>query len=250
MDWRDEGILLAVRPHGETSAIIEVLTRDHGRHAGLVQGARSARLASVLQPGTQLALDWRARLAEHLGNFRVEPVRSRAGAIMADRAALAGLNAVGALLVAFVPEREPNPEIYDSTLALADALAEQAWDWPADYARWEVGLLAALGFGLDLSRCGATGVTEELIYVSPRTGRAVSKAAGGAWADKLLPLPGFLTGPCPPTIGAVREALRMTGWFLEHWVCPAFERQALPDARARLVHLFESHRMVRPASGR
>ncbi|MCH8952481.1 MAG: DNA repair protein RecO [Proteobacteria bacterium] len=246
MDWRDEGILLAVRPHGESSAIIETLTREHGRHAGLVRGARGAKLAPVLQPGTQLALEWRARLVEHLGHFRIEPVRSRAAAIMADRAALAALNAIGALLVTLLPEREPNEPVYHGTVALADALAEAAWDWPARYARWELDLLTALGFGLDLASCGATGATEDLAYVSPRSGRAVSHEAGGAWADKLLPLPGFLIGPGAPTIGAVREALRLTGFFLEHRACPALGRDALPEARGRLVRLLENHEMVAP----
>lgn len=246
MDWRDEGILLTVRGHGESSAIIETLTRDHGRHSGLVQGGMGAKLSPVLQPGTQLSLEWRARLSEHLGHFRIEPVRSRAAAIMADRVALGALNAIGALLVTLLPEREPNPAVYDQTLALADAMAAGDWDWPARYAHWELALLTALGFGLDLTRCGATGVTENLIYVSPRTGRAVSHDAGGAWADKLLPLPGFLLGHGHPTIGAVREALRMSGWFLEHWACPAFEREALPEARTRLARLFESHEMEAP----
>jgi DNA repair protein RecO (recombination protein O) len=199
-----------------------------------------------LQPGTQLALDWRARLADHLGHFRIEPVRSRAAAIMSDRTALAGLNAIGALLVTLLPEREPNPQIYDRTVALADALAAGEWDWPAQYALWEVALLAALGFGLDLTRCGASGVTEDLVFVSPRTGRAVSHDAGDAWADKLLPLPGFLIGRGAPSIGAVREALRMSGYFLEHWACPALDRKALPEARARLTMRFESFEMVAP----
>jgi len=249
MDWRDEGILLTVRLHGEGSAIIEVLTGAHGRHAGLVQGARRAAMAPALQPGTQLALEWRARLAEHLGHFRIEPLRSRAAQIMEDRAALAGLNAMGALLVTLLPEREPNPEVYVATLALADALAEGAWDWPARYALWEIGLLKALGFGLDLTRCAATGGTEELVYVSPRSGRAVSHDAGAAWADRMLPLPGFLIGRARPSIGAVREALRMNGYFLEHWACPALERQALPEARARLVQLLDSHMMTPPEKG-
>lgn len=235
MDWRDEGILLAVRPHGESSAIIEVLTREHGRHAGLVQGGGASKLAPVLQPGAQLSLEWRARLAEHLGHYRVELLRSRAGSIIEDRIALAGLNAVGALVVALLPEREPNPEIYDRTLALVDALTAGEAHWLAGYAQWEVALLSALGFGLDFSCCAATGKAEDLAYVSPRSGRAVSRSAGGAWADRMLPLPGFLTGTAPPTTGAVREALRMTGFFLEHWACPAFERQALPEARARLI---------------
>jgi DNA repair protein RecO (recombination protein O) len=246
MDWRDEGILLAVRPHGESSAIVETLSRGHGRHAGLVRGARGAKMAPVLQPGTQISLEWRARLAEHLGHFRIEPVRSRAAAIMADRTALAALNAIGALLVALLPEREPVPQVYDRTVLLADALAAGTWDWPAHYARWEVDLLTALGFGLDLGTCGASGVTEDLVYVSPRSGRAVSRSAGSAWADKLLPLPAFLIGRGAPTIGAVRESLRMSGYFLEHWACPALERKSLPEARARLAHLFESHEMVAP----
>ena len=125
MNWRDEGILLAVRPHGESSVIVETLTRDHGRHSGLVQAGKSAKLAPVLQPGTQLALEWRARLAEHLGHFRIEPVRSRAAAIMSDRAALGALNAIGALLVALLPEREPNPQVYDRGTAHAAAAMEE-----------------------------------------------------------------------------------------------------------------------------
>jgi DNA repair protein RecO (recombination protein O) len=242
MDWRDEGILLTVRPHGETSAIIETLTREHGRHAGLVRGGKRAAQSPTMQPGTQLALEWRARLSEHLGHFQIEPVRSRAAAIMSDRVALAGLNAMGALLVTLLPEREPNPAVYDATIDLADALAENAWDWPARYARWEIGLLTALGFGLDLTRCARTGTTEDLAYVSPRSGRAVSREAGGAWADRLLPLP----GRGRVSIGAVREAMRMTGFFLEHWACPAFERQGLPEARARLARLFETHVIDEP----
>jgi DNA repair protein RecO (recombination protein O) len=246
MDWRDEGILLTVRPHGESSVIIETLTREHGRHAGLVRGGKGAKLSPVLQPGTQLALEWRARLAEHLGHLHIEPVSSRAAAIMSDRAALAALNSVCALLVTLLPEREPNRPVYDRTVVLADALAAGTWDWPARYAHWELALLTALGFGLDLSACGATGVTEDLVYVSPRTGRAVSHEAGGAWADKLLPLPAFLIGRGAPTIGAVREALRTTGFFLEHRACPALGREALPEARARLIRLFETFEMKVP----
>ncbi|HSF93538.1 MAG TPA: DNA repair protein RecO [Thermohalobaculum sp.] len=246
MDWRDEGILLTTRPHGENGTIIETLTREHGRHSGLVHGGQSASKAPMMQPGTQLALQWRARLAEHLGNFHIEPVRSRAALIMSDRVALAGLNSVGALLVALLPEREPATAVYNETVALADALAEQAWDWPARYARWETNLLTALGFGLDLSRCAATGATTDLVYVSPRSGRAVSRGAGGAFADRLLPLPGFLIGQGRPTIGAVREALRLTGYFLEHRVCPAFEQKALPEPRARLLRLLKAHVMTPP----
>jgi DNA repair protein RecO (recombination protein O) len=165
---------------------------------------------------------------------------------MSDRIRLAAMNSVAALLVTLLPEREPNPAVYGTTTALADALATAEPGWPARYACWEVGLLAALGFGLDLTRCAATGGTEELIYVSPRSGRAVSRVAGGAWADRMLPLPAFLTGSAEPTIGGVREALRMTGFFLEHRACPAFGVEALPDARARLLRLLDSAALAPP----
>jgi len=240
MEWRDEGLLLSVRKHGEGNAIIDVLTAEHGRHSGLVRGGAGSGLGPVLQPGAQLALDWRARLPEHLGNFQVEPLRSRAAPIMADRGRLAALNAMSALTSVTLPEREPNGAVFKACVELADALGEGAPDWPGDYARWEVGLLAALGFGLDLSRCAATGTRHDLIYVSPRTGRAVSRKAGGPWADRLLPLPGFLIGRGQLSIGAVREALRMTGHFLESWLMPALELKALPLARTRLITVLES----------
>lgn len=235
MDWQDQGILLGIRDHGETSAIIEVLTERHGRHSGLVRGGGTQKMSALLQPGAQLSVEWRARLEEHLGHFRVEPARSRAAGIMAERGTLAGFNAMAAMLLTLLPEREPDPALYAATVALADALAEQAADWPGAYARWEVGLLAALGFGLDLDRCAVTGTRHDLAYVSPRTGRAVSRVAGGPWADRLLPLPGFLTGQGRLNAAAAREAMRMTGWFLANRVCPAMEREALPEARDRLI---------------
>ncbi|MGF1501528.1 MAG: DNA repair protein RecO [Paracoccaceae bacterium] len=244
MDWRDQGVLLGVRRHGESAAIIELLTAEHGRHAGLVRSGGGVKLSAVLQPGAQLALEWYARLEDHLGTYKVEPIRSRAGRIMGDRARLAGLNAMSAMILSTVPEREPNPELYAATVALADALAEDQPPWPALYVLWEVSLLAALGFGLDLSRCAATGVRSDLGYVSPRTGRAVSRSAGAAWADRLLPLPAFLIGQGKPTMGAVREALRLTGYFLETWMLPAFESEALPAARSRLLEALERTTMV------
>ncbi|MEM1344591.1 MAG: DNA repair protein RecO, partial [Pseudomonadota bacterium] len=235
MEWRDQGLLLSVRRHGENSAIIEVLTAEHGRHAGLVRGGGGVKLGAVLQPGAQLALDWRARLEDHLGTYKVEPLKARAAPIMADRARLAGLNAMAAMILTTVPEREHDAAFYAETVALADALAEASAGWPAVYAHWETALLTALGFGLDLERCAASGVRSDLIYVSPRTGRAVSRTAGAVWADRLLPLPGFLIGRGQITGGAVREALRLSGYFLETWMLPAFEQSALPTARQRLV---------------
>lgn len=239
MDWQDEGLLLSIRDHGESAAIIEVLTARHGRHSGLVRGGAGQKMSAVLQPGTQLALEWRARLEEHLGHFRVEPLRGRAAGIMADRGTLAAFNAMAALILTLVPERAPDEALHGASAALADALAAQSPDWPADYARWEMMFLDALGFGLDLGRCAVTGSRHELAFVSPRTGRAVTREVGGPWADKLLPLPGFLVGQGRANPGAVREALRLTGWFLVHRACAAMEREALPEARERLLRLLD-----------
>jgi DNA repair protein RecO (recombination protein O) len=235
MDWRDEGILISVRRHGESSAIIEVLTAAHGRHAGVVRGGAGRRMAPVLQPGAILALDWSARLEEHIGNFRVDPVRSNAATVMADRAALAALGSITALISATLPEREEHPALYARTLDLIDALGA-APDWPARYALWELALLSEIGFGLDLTSCAATGATDDLVWVSPKSGRAVSRGAGAPWADRMLPLPAFLRdGTRSPDPGDVAAALRISGHFLEAWLAPHLPRGALPAARGRAV---------------
>ncbi|MFO1144110.1 MAG: DNA repair protein RecO [Amaricoccus sp.] len=236
MDWNDEGILLATRRHGESSAIVEVFTAAHGRYAGVVRGGAGRRLSPVLQPGTRLALAWSARLEEHIGTFRVEPLASRAGAIMADPAALAALAAMTALVAATLPERDAHPALYARSLDLVDALGA-APDWPARYAAWELALLAELGFGLDLARCALTGAAEDLAWVSPRTGRAVSRTAGAPWAERLLPLPGFLRDgwEAPPAACDLADAMALTGYFLELRVAPGLRREALPPARARAV---------------
>lgn len=248
MDWRDEGLLLSIRDHGESSAIIDVLTAGHGRHSGLVRGGAGQKMSAILQPGSQLAVEWRARLEEHLGHFRVEPLRSRAAGIMADRGTLAAFNAMAALILTMVPERGAEAGLHEASTDLADALAAQAADWPARYALWEVAFLDVLGFGLDLERCAVSGSRHDLAFVSPRTGRAVTRAVGGPWADKLLPLPGFLIGQGRANPGAVREALRMTGWFLANRVCPALEREALPEARDRLIRALDRPQTP-PATG-
>ncbi|MEL7137661.1 MAG: DNA repair protein RecO [Pseudomonadota bacterium] len=246
MDWRDEGILLSVAEHGESSAIIDVLTSSHGRHPGLVRGGQGAKLAAALQPGTELALEWRARLEDHLGNYRVEPVKSRAAQLMENRAALAAFGAMSALLIAFVPERQPDYELYEASHDLLVDLAERPRDWPGTYLRWEATFLGLMGFGLDLSSCAATGRRRDLAYVSPRTGRAVSREAGGPFAEKLLPLPPFLAGEGVVTMAGVRSGLEMTGWFLDNRLRPAMEREApLPEARNRLLRQFD--RMELPA---
>ncbi len=238
MDWRDEGALLAVRPHGESSAIIEVFTAAHGRHAGVVRGGTSRKMTPVLQPGTQVSVEWRARLEEHLGSYRVEPLKSRAVATMGDRRTLYGLGAICALLSFSLPEREPHPGLYRATQRLLDALGTDA-RWPALYLLWELALLEELGFALDLTDCAVTGATEGLIYVSPKSGRAVSAAGAGQWADRLLPLPGCLRGAAPSHPGEILEGLRTTGFFLETWLAPALGGRRLPEARNRFVGVLE-----------
>lgn len=233
MDWRDEGALLSVRGHGESAAIVEVFTAAHGRHAGVVRGGASRRVAPILQPGAQLDVTWRARLDEHIGVFTVEPIRSRAG-LMADRLALAGLNAVCALLRFSLPEREPHPALYGASVGLLDALGGQE-DWPLSYVRWELKLLEDLGYGLDLSSCAATGAREDLAYVSPKSGRAVSREGAGDWADRLLPLPACLLGQGPATAADLMAALTTTGHFLEHRLAPDLGERPLPEARRRFV---------------
>ncbi|MBY8976373.1 DNA repair protein RecO [Rhodobacteraceae bacterium NNCM2] len=236
--WRDQGLLLSVRRHGETSAIIDVLTEGQGRYSGLVRGGASAKMTPVLQPGAQLSLEWQARLADHLGAFKVEPVRSRAGTLMGSRARLAAFNSMAALLLAFVPEREPDRALYEMSVDLADALATGDAEWSAHYVVWELGLLGALGFQLDLAECAATGSMQELIWVSPKSGRAVSRDGGAGWEDRLLPLPGFLRGVSAGA-GEVPDGLRLTGYFLTNWALPPTGLQRLPEARARLTALLQ-----------
>ncbi|WP_137111558.1 DNA repair protein RecO [Rhodobacter sp. SY28-1] len=234
MDWRDEGILLSMRPHGESSAIIEVMTAEHGRHIGVVRGGASRRMAAMLQPGSGLVLDWRARLDDHIGSFTVEPLKSRAH-LLADRLALAGLMAVCALLHEALPEREPHPELWRRTLGLVDVLGQEGWT--SDYVRWELCLLEEIGFGLDLSVCAVTGAVEGLAYVSPKSGRAVTAAGAGDWADRLLPMPAGLGGLGLLGPDAVLAGLRLTGFFLDRELRPVLHERPLPEARSRLVDL-------------
>jgi DNA repair protein RecO (recombination protein O) len=234
MDWRDEGTLLSVRKHGETSAIIEVFTAEHGRHAGVVRGGVSRKVAPILQPGAQLDLAWHARLEEHLGTFRVELTKSRAAAVMTDRTALAGLNAICALLGFALPERESHPRLYARSVAMFDLLG-QADAWPVAYLQWELALLEELGFGLDLTRCAVTGTAEDLAFVSPRSGRAVSAEGAGDWADRLLPLPPELLGVVTDDLAGLADGLATTGWFLTHGLAQSLGDRPLPEARARLV---------------
>lgn len=234
MDWRDEGILLNVRKHGEGSAIIEVFTHEHGRHAGIVRGGGSRKMAPILQPGAQLSLEWKARLEEHLGSFTIDPVKSRAVAIMSDRATLAAMGSIAALLTVGLAEREAHHALYLRTENLLDALGETS-DWPSRYALWELAFLTDVGFGLDFNECAATGGTQDLIYVSPKSGRSVSREGGKDWADQLLPLPRFLRlDDVVENQTEVIAALRTTGYFLEHWFMPTLGKK-IPAARERLL---------------
>jgi DNA repair protein RecO (recombination protein O) len=217
MHWSEEGIILAVRRHGETSAIAEVLTRGHGRSLGLVKGGRSRALRPVLQPGNSVMATWRARLEDQLGVFTFELASARAALLMDDPFKLAGL-ATATGLALLLAEREPHPRIYDATVLLLDAMDDDTV-WPALLARWELGLLDELGFGLDLKSCAATGSNQALAYVSPRSGRAVSAEAGEPYQGRLLKLPAFLTqaGGSPSAADAA-DGLRLTGYFLERHV--------------------------------
>src|SRR5271169_6977464 len=231
MEWRDEGIVIGLRRHGETSSIIETMTRAHGRHMGLVRGGRSPRLGAALQPGNSLGLVWRARLDEHLGAFRVEPLSLRAGRLLSSALALAGLGYLGALL-RLLPERDPHEGLFDALKIIADRLDDPTLA-PALMARFEARILVECGFALDLETCAVSGAREDLVYVSPRTGRAVSASAGAPWKDKLLPLPAFLRpGVDAPTPDgtAVADAFRLTGFFLDRDLF-APRGQPLPDSR-------------------
>lgn len=235
MDWQDEGCIIALRAHGETAAIIEVFTAGHGRHAGVVRGGASRKMAAVLQPGSQVAVTWQARLSEHMGVFTVEPVQSRAG-LMGDRLGLAGLNAICAMLHLALPERETHPGLWRATMALLAAL-ERSADWPEQYLRWEAVLLEELGFGLDLGRCAVTGTREGLAYVSPKTGRAVSVAGAGDWAARLLPLPQVLLGQGRANGAELAQGFAVTGHFLARSLEPILRGHPLPAARGRLLDL-------------
>jgi DNA repair protein RecO (recombination protein O) len=238
MDWTDQGLLLSARPHGESAAIIEVLTEAHGRHLGVVRGGAGRRLAPVLQPGAQLALVWRARLDQHIGAFAVEPLKLRAAAVLADADRLAGLSALCALAAFVLPEREPQPRLYPMSCDLADRISAGA-DWFGPWLRWERALLEEAGFGLDLSRCALTGATEGLTHVSPRTGRAVTAAAAGDWANRLLALPGVMLHPEMAADRADMAAgLALTGHFLAAVLAPALGDRPLPAARLRLAARF------------
>ena len=258
MEWRDSGFVLAARRHGESGLIVELLTAEHGRHAGLVRGGQSPRRRALFQPGNHVAAGWRGRLPEHLGSLECELVEAHAARFLDDADRLAALAAASALLLAALPEREPHADIYASFAVLLDALTptlssaasgrglvdalDSAQDWRQAYVRWECGLLAALGFGLDLGSCAVTGASDDLTHVSPRTGRAVSRAAAAPYRDKLLPLPEFLWRDAAASPRDIPTGLALTEHFLlHHLLLP--QGRGLPEARQHFAE-----RMRRPSA--
>ena len=237
MEWRDEGLIIGLSRHGENAAIVELMTREHGRHKGIVRGGRSQRMQPVLQPGNSVECTWRARIEEQLGTFTVEPLQTRAAAIMGSGLALQGVNLMGALL-RLLPERDPHPALYETAQIIASHLDDNAAA-PALMVRLEMAVLAELGFGLDLSECAATGTKEDLIYVSPKSGRAVSREAGEPWKDRLLPLPAFLTGlhESAPSPADIEAGFSLTGYFLERDVYLPRNMEVPPARRSFIGEL-------------
>lgn len=233
MEWQGDGLILNTRKHGESSAIIDVLTRDKGRHTGLVRGGRSRTMRPVLQAGNLVNVVWRARLEDHLGTFSVDPHRMIVAGIIDDVHRLAALTTI-TTLASLLPEREPHPRIYEASLLLIEHLHDDAI-WPAVLVKWEMGLLEELGFGLDLSKCAVSGDTVGLSHVSPRTGRAVCAREAEPWQDKLLALPAFVTGASSaPTRAEVAQGLKLTGHFLARHI---FEPRGVsaPEQRQRIA---------------
>lgn len=236
MQWSDEGLVLASRRQGERALVVQLLTREHGRYAGLLRGGQSARARAQWQIGNRLQVTWRARLAEHLGSLTGELIDSHAGRLLDDRVRLAALASAAALAAWSLPERAPHPRAFLGFNALIGALDEDD-RWAVAYVEWEMALLEELGFGLDLTRCAATGTTEKLVYVSPRSGQAVSEEAGAPYRAKLFRLPAFLRldhDGARPSPGDILDGLALTGFFLEQRVF-APHRHKLPAARTRYV---------------
>lgn len=234
MQWIDEGIVLGVKKHGEASAILELMTRGHGRHLGLVRGGTGSRMRPILQPGNSVTATWRARLDEHLGNYTVEGMRLRAATFLGASHAVYGVTHLAAL-TRLLPERDPHPLVYSALEEILDRLDDARLIAP-QVARFELALLAELGFGLDLAQCVATGGKSDLAYVSPKSGRAVSREAGEPWRDKLMPLPAFLAAEDEnePSPADIANSFEITGFFLDRHI---FQPRglALPDARRQFI---------------
>jgi DNA repair protein RecO (recombination protein O) len=245
MEWTDDGIVLGTRRHGETSAIVEVMTRDHGRHLGMVRGGSSSRLRPLLQPGNAVRVVWRARLDEHLGNYTIEPLRLHGASQLAASHVLYGVTHLAALC-RLLPERDPHPEVHERLVAMLGQLDDPAAAG-VEMVRFELQMLAELGFGLDLESCAATGALEDLGYVSPKSGRAVSRVAAAPWQDRLFRLPTFLSEAVTPSADDIADGFALTGFFLERHVLEP-RGLAFADAREGFVAAVLGRRSVARAA--
>lgn len=239
-EWTADAIVLSVRPHGEGNAVVSLLTADYGRHAGLVRGGASKKIRGSVQPGNRVQASWRARLSEQLGQMQLELVQAVPALFLDSPIRLAALASACALLDGALPEREPHHELYDGTNALLSLITmdEDSSGWLEGYIRWELGLLHAVGFQLDLQRCAASGETQNLAYVSPKSGRAVTKHNAGKFASRLLALPTFLGGVACPSHDWV-AGLDLTGYFLAKRVFAAHNSD-IPNARRRLADMIKN----------
>jgi DNA repair protein RecO (recombination protein O) len=237
MHWTDEGIVIGVKRHGETSAILELMTREHGRHLGLVRGGFGSRMKPILQTGNSVNAAWRARLDEHLGHYAVEPVNLRAASFFAASHAIYGVSHLAALM-RLLPERDPHAGLYAEFDGILEHLGDASTAAPM-VVRFELQLLSELGFGLDLTQCASTGASTDLIYVSPKSGRAVSRTAGEQWADKMLRLPSFLRDrDAEPDGRDLADGFALTGFFLARHVMEP-RGLALGDERAHFIAALE-----------
>ena len=239
-EWQADAIIISVRPHGEGNAVVSLLTADYGRHAGLVRGGASKKMRGTVQPGNRVQASWRARLSEQLGQMQLELTQAVAARFLDSPMRLAGVASVCALLEGALPEREPNERLYAGTDALLSVISMDDDDegWLEGYVRWELGLLHAAGYQLDLDRCAASGETTNLAYVSPKSGGAVSRHHAGQFANRLLALPRFLGGVACPSHDWV-AGLDLTGHFLAKRVFAAHNAD-IPAARRRLAHIVET----------
>ena len=237
MEWQDDAIVLSAIRFGEHDALLEVMTPNHGRSRGFVKAGMSRRNKAVLQPGNKLAVSWRSRLETNLGRFQVELVHSPLGYLISDPARMAALAAVSAVIQSTMPERQVHAGVFealDGFIKLLEAEDGSLAVWGAALARIELGVLAELGYGLDLSECAATGSRDNLVYVSPKSGRAVSAEGGAPYKGRLLDLPAYLLGEGELSADTAQQGLRLTGFFLERnvWIVAG---NGQPDARERLV---------------
>ncbi len=250
MHWTDESIVLSIRKHGESSAVARLFSHHHGVFAGVVKGAHSKTNRGVIQPGNVVSATWQARLSEHLGTLKAELTDPVAAFVMQDAAKLAALSSACTLIEAAMPERHPYPKLYKQLRIFLHVLKEEE-HWHEAYVRLEMAILTESGFGLDLSQCASTGVREDLVYVSPKTGRAVSREAGEPYKEKLLLLPEFLlpkalprkagegiSVPCSPDTQETLAGLRVSGYFLDAWLLAPHGKK-LPAARQRLAQMMK-----------